>query len=172
MQNKIGAIAHIEVSRRLIHRLDRYNDCRQTIAAQGAARTIERPASARRHRSSADVRPRLFPFDEPLSNLDAAHRLRAEIKRLHQWIRRTALRRNPARSGTVARRCRYSRQCRLSQERARLLKTQGAAAKGGCRNLRGTLRCSRAISATCSSQPNAETSSKLQDMRPVNRDTL
>lgn len=29
-----------------------------------------------------------------------------------------------------------------------------------------------AISATCSSQPNAETSSRLPDMRPVNRDTL
>ncbi|TGQ04917.1 MULTISPECIES: ABC transporter ATP-binding protein [unclassified Mesorhizobium] len=35
--------------------------------------------------------PRLFLFDEPLSNLDAALRteLRAEIKRLHQSIRRT-----------------------------------------------------------------------------------
>ncbi|RWF76114.1 MAG: ABC transporter ATP-binding protein [Mesorhizobium sp.] len=35
--------------------------------------------------------PRLFLFDEPLSNLDAALRgdLRAEIKRLHQRIRRT-----------------------------------------------------------------------------------
>jgi hypothetical protein len=29
-----------------------------------------------------------------------------------------------------------------------------------------------AISATCSSPPNAETSSKLPDMRPINRDTL
>ncbi|MBB3937092.1 ABC transporter ATP-binding protein [Aureimonas phyllosphaerae] len=35
--------------------------------------------------------PKLFLFDEPLSNLDAALRtdLRAEIKRLHQTIRRT-----------------------------------------------------------------------------------
>ncbi|CAH2409651.1 hypothetical protein MES5069_930004 [Mesorhizobium escarrei] len=35
--------------------------------------------------------PRLFLFDEPLSNLDAALRteLRAEIKRLHQSIRKT-----------------------------------------------------------------------------------
>ena len=35
--------------------------------------------------------PKLFLFDEPLSNLDAALRgdLRAEIKRLHQRIRRT-----------------------------------------------------------------------------------
>ena len=35
--------------------------------------------------------PKLFLFDEPLSNLDAALRtdLRTEIKRLHQRIRRT-----------------------------------------------------------------------------------
>ena len=35
--------------------------------------------------------PKLFLFDEPLSNLDATLRveMRAEIKRLHQRIRRT-----------------------------------------------------------------------------------
>jgi len=59
----------------------------------GGRNSCPRPAPARCHGPRDRAHPKVFLFDEPLSNLDAKLRvqMRTEIKRVHQKVKTTTV---------------------------------------------------------------------------------
>ena len=88
---KLGGGGKEEVDKRVRRRGEHAAD--HALSRPPAQAALRRPAPARRHRPRHRPRPRVFLFDEPLSNLDAALRVqtRIEINKLHERMPDTTM---------------------------------------------------------------------------------